>query len=191
MIEEQDFMPKSRPTEKRRKASPSPAYPRPMLQRAGWSNLDGEWDFAVDADAEWTSPKSVAWKTKIQVPFAPETPASGVDQMGFMKAVWYRRTISTPHLNPGQRLILHFNAVDFATTVWINDSIVVHHEGGYTPFSADITDQITTDGNQTLTVLAADDPHDLAKPRGKQDWLERAHSIWYPRTTGIWQSVWM
>ena len=69
--------------------------------------------------------------------------------------------------------------------------MAVEHEGGYTPFSADITDLLDADGPQTIVVRAYDDPADLAKPRGKQDWQLKPHSIWYPRTTGIWQTVWM
>ena len=91
----------------------------------------------------------------------------------------------------GERLLLHFGAVDWAATVWVNGSLVVRHEGGYTPFYADITDALLPSGEQTVVVRADDDPADLGKPRGKQDWQLEPHSIWYPRTTGIWQTVWM
>jgi beta-galactosidase/beta-glucuronidase len=93
-------------------------------------------------------------------------------------------------ISQGQRLILHFGAVDYSASVWVNDHLVAQHEGGYTPFSADITDVVTEGGPQTIVVRAEDDPHDLAKPRGKQDWKLEPHGIWYPRTTGIWQTVW-
>ena len=88
-------------------------------------------------------------------------------------------------------LVLHFGAVDYAATVWVNGHAVVRHEGGYTPFAADITHELTGDGPQSVVVRAIDDPHDLAKPRGKQDWQLEPHQIWYPRTSGIWQTVWL
>jgi hypothetical protein len=133
----------------------------------------------------------VEWGGTIEVPFAPETPASGVDDQGFHHACWYRRTFEAPAPVSGERLILHFGAVDFDATVELNGIVVVRHSGGYTPFSADISDFVTDEGPQTLIVLAVDDPHDLAKPRGKQDWMREPHLIWYPRTTGIWQTVWL
>jgi beta-galactosidase/beta-glucuronidase len=88
-------------------------------------------------------------------------------------------------------LLLHFGAVDYESEVWINGHVAGHHEGGYTPFTFDVTDEIQEDGPQELVVHAIDDPHDLTKPRGKQDWQLESHSIWYPRTTGIWQEVWL
>jgi hypothetical protein len=133
----------------------------------------------------------VAWDRTIQVPFAPETVASGINDTGFYKACWYRRAVAAPPLQPGDRLLLHFGAVDYTATVWVNGQQAVRHEGGYTPFQADITDLLRPDGPQMIVVRAEDDPHDLAKPRGKQDWQLEPHSIWYPRTTGIWQTVWL
>jgi hypothetical protein len=165
-------------------------YPRPQLERAEWLSLNGTWEFALDPSAAWLRPAHVEWSTTISVPFAPETIASGVANTGFYRACWYRRTFDPPALSPGDRLILHFGAVDHVATVWVNDRLVIRHEGGYTPFSADITDELLADGPQTIVVRAEDDPHDLAKPRGKQDWLLEPHAIWYPRTTGIWQTVW-
>jgi beta-galactosidase/beta-glucuronidase len=166
-------------------------YPRPMLQRANWSSLDGRWDFAIDHDAKLTAPGEVKWDAKIQVPFSPETPASGVHDTGLFKAVWYRRTFDAPKVGRDQRLILHFGAVDYEATVWVNGAVAARHEGGYTPFSADVTDLLTKSGPQAIVVQALDDPNDLAKPRGKQDWKPEPHSIWYYRTTGIWQTVWL
>ena len=166
-------------------------YPRPMLERANWASLDGRWDFAIDFDGVLSSPDDVAWESHIEVPFSPETPASGVHDFRLYKAVWYRRTFDTPKVGTGQRVLLHFGAVDYEATVWVNGSVAARHEGGYTPFSADITDLLNEGGTQTIVVHAKDDPADLAKPRGKQDWKEQPHSIWYYRTTGIWQSVWL
>lgn len=167
-------------------------YPRPMLQRRQWIDLNGPWDFAIDADARWTSPAQVHWdKRKITVPFAPETPASGIGDTGFFMAVWYRRTFQKPSLAPGQRLLLHFGAVDYQANIFVNGQSVAQHEGGYTPFFADITESLTDGSAQEIVVRAFDNPHELGKPRGKQDWQLDPHSIWYPRTTGIWQTVWM
>ncbi len=166
-------------------------YPRMQLRRAEWTSLNGRWDFAIDADATWTLPAQVEFDRTIVVPFAPETPASGVNQTGFYNAVWYRRAIDVPRLADDQRLILHFGAVDHQAMVWINGQLAVTHEGGYTNFSADITDLLNESGANTIVVRAFDDPQDLAKPRGKQDWQLDPHSIWYYRTTGIWQTVWM
>ncbi|MFS8068702.1 MAG: glycoside hydrolase family 2 protein, partial [Byssovorax sp.] len=166
-------------------------YPRPLLRRADWTSLDGVWSFALDPEAALTSPAEVDWKRAIEVPFAPETSRSGIGETGFLRACWYRRFFEAPRLRDGERLILHFGAVDYAATVWIDGSIAGRHEGGYTPFSLDITDLLQQGKAVEIVVRAEDDPHDLAKPRGKQDWELEPHSIWYPRTTGIWQTVWM
>ena len=177
--------------EKRSTPRATHEYPRMQLRRGDWTNLNGAWEFAIDAEATWTSPSQVSFDRLIVVPFAPETASSGVEETGFFDAVWFRRQFRAPRLENGQRLILHFGAVDHEATVWVNDALAATHEGGYTPFSADITDLLAGDGDQTIVVRAFDDPHDLAKPRGKQDWQLDPHSIWYFRTTGIWQTVWM
>jgi hypothetical protein len=166
-------------------------YPRPQLRRAGWQSLNGTWDFALDPLGRWAVPAEVGWSTRILVPFAPEAQRSGVEDTSFYRACWYRRTFEPPALKPQERLVLHFGAVDYATTVWINGSRCACQEGGYTPFQVDITDLLHHEGPQELVVRAEDDPADLAKPRGKQDWQLEPHSIWYPRTTGIWQTVWL
>jgi len=167
------------------------AYPRPQLRREDWLSLNGTWEFAFDREALWTLPNDADWSAKIQVPFSPETKASGVADTGFYRACWYRRQFARPNTEDGRRAILHFSAVDYAAKVWVNDVLVVMHEGGHTPFKADITRALTAEGPQTVVVRAEDDPHDLSKPRGKQDWQLEPHSIWYPRTSGIWQSVWL
>ena len=175
------------------------AYPRPQLQRAGWTSLNGPWDFAIDVVDNWRRPEAVLWNgRRIVVPFAPETDASGIGDTGFYQSVWYRRDFPAPPLATGERLLLHFGAVDYEATVWVNGAQLGSHEGGYLPFTVDITDALRSeDGNgaepvlQNVVVRAHDDPHDVAKPRGKQDWQLEPHAIWYPRTTGIWQTVWL
>ena len=167
------------------------AYPRPQLRRAGWTILNGPWEFGLDAAAHWRDPARVVFDRTITVPFAPETAASGIGETGFFLACWYRLSFTAPTPPPGERLLLHFGAVDDLASVWVNDHYVGRHEGGFTPFSFDITSALRADGEQCIVLRAEDDPHDLAKPRGKQDWHMDPHSIWYPRTTGIWQTVWL
>ena len=162
-----------------------------MLRRAGWSSLDGDWEFALDPEGRWCRPEEVEWTRRIRVPFAPETKASGIADTGFYRRCWYRRTLDAPELRNGQRLFLHFGAVDYAATVWCNGAPAGQHEGGYTPFGVELTDLVAGAGPQAIVVRADDDPADLTQPRGKQDWQLEPHSIWYPRTTGIWQTVWL
>ena len=166
-------------------------YPRPQLVRNRWLSLNGAWDFAIDADDHWSLPREVDWSSAINVPFAPEAPASGIGDTSFFRACWYRRAITLPDSQPDTRVLLHFGAVDYCASVWVNGQLAGHHRGGYTPFSFDITPLVSDTGLVEIIVRAEDDPQDLAKPRGKQDWQLQPHSIWYPRTTGIWQTVWI
>jgi beta-galactosidase/beta-glucuronidase len=167
-----------------------PAYPRPQLERNHWLALNGPWRFAFDDDRRYRRPADIEqWPQTIEVPYPPESKASGIGDRGYHRVVWYQRDVEL--VPDGERVILHFGAVDYNAKVWVNESLVVSHEGGHTPFSADITAAIRSDGLQVVTVRAEDDPHDLTKPRGKQDWQLEPHSIWYPRTTGIWQTVWI
>lgn len=176
-------------------------YPRPQMLRAAWADLDGTWSFRNDGDDS-------AWSTgfpdarDIVVPFPPESAASGIDEPGFHPVVWYSRALTRAdleaagHGTAAPRLVLHFGAVDYRARVWIDGQFIGEHEGGHTPFSFDVTDALTSPGADpdavhTLVVRAEDDPHDLTQPRGKQDWHEDPHAIWYRRTTGIWQTVWL
>lgn len=165
-------------------------HPRPQFRRSQWLSLDGPWDFCIDAQASYSAQQAVPWSATIEVPFAPETERSGIADTGFYRCCWYRRDLPVDRPPEGERWLLHFGAVDYEAAVWINDRLAVRHEGGYTPFHVDISDLLLPEGN-VLFVRAEDDPHDLAKPRGKQDWQLHPHSIWYPRTTGIWQTVWL
>ncbi len=166
------------------------AYPRPQLVRSNWQSLDGRWRFRFDNERRFKQPADVAWwPLTIEVPFPPESSASGIGDTGFHTVCWYQRDFS---LAPGTgRVILHFGAVDYFARVWVDDCLVVTHEGGHTPFSVEITAALRAAETHTVTVQVEDDAHDLTKPRGKQDWQLEPHSIWYPRTTGIWQSVWL
>jgi beta-galactosidase/beta-glucuronidase len=167
-------------------------YPRPQLRRSEWFSLNGRWDFQLDFEAELTAPGQLAWPLRIEVPFSPETSRSGIGDTGLYRACWYRRRFRAPDCSSGQRLLLHFGAVDYHATVWLNGHRLGEHEGGYSPFSFDVTDHLNPSATeQEIVVRVEDDPTDLEKPRGKQDWQLDPHSIWYPRTTGIWQTVWL
>jgi hypothetical protein len=166
-----------------------PAYPRPMMVRRSWICLNGMWRFLFDDEGAIERPQDIGlWPLQILVPFAPETRASGVGDRSFHRACWYQRDFEIAA--QGGRVLLHFGAVDYEAEVWVNGYLVAVHQGGHTPFSADITCALNASGKQTVTVRVKDEPHDLTKPRGKQDWQLEPHSVWYPRTTGIWQTVW-
>jgi beta-galactosidase/beta-glucuronidase len=166
-------------------------YPRPMLRRPQWESLNGPWDFALDPEDLWRTPGEVVFGGSILVPFSPETSRSGIGDRSLFRACWYRRKFKVPVILEHERLILHFGAVDYEATVWVNGTVATRHEGGYSPFQADVTDLVRGQPYPEIVVRAADDPADLCKPRGKQDWQSEPHSIWYPRTSGIWQTVWL
>ncbi|WP_104168682.1 glycoside hydrolase family 2 protein [Arthrobacter sp. SX1312] len=176
-------------------------YPRPQLLRRRWTDLGGQWDFSHDdedaGEADSWFSAGTPFPLTITVPYPPESAMSGVHETGFHPVVWYRRTITQADIDEsgrageGDRLLLHFGAVDYRATVWINGQVVGSHEGGQSPFSFDVTSHARTGEDLVLVVRAEDDPHDVAQPRGKQDWLEDPHVIWYHRTTGIWQPVWL
>ncbi len=169
-------------------------HPRPQLTRPDWEELDGPWGLAFDDGGigiveQWPRRDDV-FDRVIRVPFPFESPASGIADTGFHPVVWYRRTV-TAAAQPGHRLLLHFGAVDYRAHVWVNGRGVAYHEGGHTPFTADITSALDPSGEQVIVVRAEDSPLDLRQPRGKQDWQRRPHAIWYDRTSGIWQPVWL
>lgn len=171
-------------------------YPRPQFVRESWVNLNGEWEFAFDDDhvgakQEW-SQGDQAFEQKIQVPFAFQSQLSGIGDPDVHDNVWYRREFEVPESFAGKNVLLHFGAVDYEAKVWVNGVFVVRHEGGHTPFKADITHALRTDGTpNTLVVQALDESRNLELPRGKQFWKKDSASIFYTRTTGIWQTVWM
>src|SRR5437763_8905500 len=170
-------------------------HPRPQLTRARWIDLGGAWGFAYDdagrgLDDGWPEREDV-YTRAITVPFPPESPASGIGETGFHPIVWYRRTVRALQQDAGQRLLLHCGAVDYRAQVWVNGHLVATHEGGHPPFSADITPTLRPGADPVIVGRAEDVPADLAQPRGKQDWHERPHRIWYHRTTGIWQPIWL
>lgn len=147
----------------------------------------------LDDDAVFYDPATVPFDRTIIVPFPPEAKASGLHDQGFRRRVWYRRVVGLDddlHPNSDERLMLHFGAVNHRARVWINGSFAIEHKGGHSPFSIDVTRYL--DGPSVeIVVQAEDDPHDMHKVRGKMDWELEPHSIWYPRTTGIWRTVWL
>ncbi len=170
-------------------------HPRPQLTRPRWIDLDGLWGFAYDDDGcgldeKWQEKEEVFTRT-IRVPYPPESSASGIGDNGFHAVVWYRRTFEVSPEDAGKRLRLHCGAIDYYAHIWVNGQLVARHEGGQTPITADITTALRPDGEQIVVIRAEDEPKDLAQPRGKQDWQEPPHEIWYHRTTGIWQPVWL
>lgn len=173
-------------------ALPKPEHPRPQLVREQWMNLNGTWEFEIDAGDSGLERglRTRELTSQILVPFAPETKLSGVEHVDFMEAVWYRRTVFIPAAWAGQRAILHFGAVDHDATVWVNDVEVARHRGGFTPFSADLHGVAEPGSWATIVVRARDSRHEM-QARGKQaTWYNNTHCQ-YTRTTGIWQTVWM
>ena len=173
---------------------PRPEHPRPQLQRPTWLNLNGTWQFEIDRGDTGRERGLLgrALEDEITVPFAPETPASGIGDRDFLEAVWYRRTLTIPADWEGLRPILRFEAVDQDATVWANGVEVARHRGGFTPFSADLSQVPGLGvGDEVSIVVRARDPHDAPQARGKQStWFRPTHAN-YHRTTGIWQSVWL
>ena len=175
-------------------AIPRPEYPRPQFVRPRWLNLNGEWEFEFDDEdtglqGEWFS-RGAPFSRKILVPFSFEAKRSNIGDRSFHPCVWYRRKFEIPLEWTGSRIILNFGAVDYRTLVWINGVLVTSHEGGHISFCCEITNECAK-GNNVLVVRAEDPPSDRYIPRGKQYWKEEPASIFYTRTTGIWQTVWL
>ena len=171
---------------------PRPEHPRPQLVRPTWLNLNGVWDFEIDRGDSGLERGLLTRDLagRILVPFAPESVASGVGDTDFLEAVWYRRSVQVPPEWNGLRALLHFGAVDFETTVWVNGVEVVRHLGGFTPFTADLS-EVATAGQHIVITVRARDHRDQVQARGKQS-LQYANSDCnYTRTTGIWQTVWL
>lgn len=169
-------------------------YPRPQLVREQWQTLNGEWQFEFDDDNAGTAEKwfvpGKALTRRIEVPFAYQTKLSGIHDSSFHDWVWYKRTFKIAEAWKGKRVRLHFGAVDYRSWVYVNGQFVGMHEGGNVPFEFDITDELTW-GEEHVAVRVEDPSTDETIPRGKQYWIEQPDSIWYTRTTGIWQSVWL
>ncbi|HRS24448.1 MAG TPA: glycoside hydrolase family 2 TIM barrel-domain containing protein [Paludibacteraceae bacterium] len=163
-----------------------PEYPRPLMERSEWMNLNGLWNYAILPVGK---PAPSAFDGKILVPFAVESSLSGVQKnVGKANELWYEREFTIPSKWKNNRVLLHFGAVDWKTDVWVNDVKVGRHTGGYTPFSFEITTALKN-GSNKLIVKVWDPTNDGYQPRGKQ--VNKPEGIWYTPVTGIWQTVWL
>ena len=171
---------------------PRPEYPRPQFVRADWLNLNGQWQFEVDAGDSGLERglKDRDLTGEITVPFCPESTLSGVAHTDFMDAVWYRKVVEIPSEWSGRDVLLHFQASDYDTTVWVNGTEVVRHRGGFTPFTAELRG-VAGPGETAIIVVRARDPKSGPQARGKQSTRYGSYGCFYTRTTGIWQTVWM
>jgi len=172
---------------------PRPEYPRPDLVRLEWLTLNGEWQFAFDDDDTgvqkgWTSGHD--YERRINVPFPYQAPLSGINLRQPHHVIWYRRLFSVPEGWYGRRVKLNFGAVDFECCVYANGKLAGSHRGGNTPFSMDITPFLNLDNHNEVVVRCFDDER-LSQPRGKQYWIKDSGGIWYTRSSGIWQTVWL
>lgn len=172
---------------------PRNEYPRPQFQRPEWVNLNGEWEFEFDdhkvgLNEQWY--KKEAFSKRITVPYVYQSERSGINNQGFYDMVWYRRTIELVDYTAEKHYILHFGAVDYKASLWINGEYVGEHKGGHISFSFDIT-RYLVEGSNTVALCVEDDALDLELPRGKQYWKEKSEGIFYTASTGIWQTVWM
>ena len=163
-----------------------PEYPRPIMERAEWQNLNGLWNYAILPTGKQTP---ASFDGQILVPFAVESSLSGVQKnVGRDNELWYERTFTVPSKWNNNRVLLHFGAVDWKADVWVNNVKVGQHTGGYTPFSFDITPALAK-GKNTLTVRVWDPTDQGFQPRGKQ--VNKPEGIWYTPVSGIWQTVWL
>ncbi len=160
-------------------------YPRPQLVREVWQNLNGKWSYQITPRGEGPG----AWQGEVLVPFAPESVLSGVQKPVLPdQQLWYSRTFTIDHYDAGKRTLLHFGAVDHSCSVSINGGGSFRHEGGYCPFTFDITDY-AREGENEIVVIVTDETDRGDAPRGKQ--VLEPKGIWYTAVTGIWQTVWL
>ncbi|HYY57009.1 MAG TPA: beta galactosidase jelly roll domain-containing protein, partial [Pyrinomonadaceae bacterium] len=172
---------------------PRREYPRPQFARPEWLNLNGEWEFAYD---DKNKGREMGWQyglpleKRITVPYPYQSELSGINDKDIHEVVWYSRGFEVPaEWRRGQDLLLHFGAVDYRATVWVNGQEVGHNQGGHVPFEFDIAPYLNQ-GTNRLTVRV-EDRQNPRQPRGKQSITGRPHDIDYYCTTGIWQTVWL
>lgn len=170
-------------------ANTLPDYPRPLMQRSDWQNLNGLWQYSIiPVSTDENIP--VSFEGNILVPFPVESALSGVSKkVGKDSILWYQRTISVPGKLKGKKVLLHFGAVDWRSDVFVNGQKIGRHEGGYDPFTFDITAALKKGSQQILSVRVWDPTDDGPQPHGKQ--VVHPEGIWYTSVTGIWQTVWL
>src|ERR1700759_3613666 len=172
--------------------TPRPEYPNPQFARTEWMNLNGEWEFAFDDENRG---RQLGWQyglpleRRILVPFPYQSELSGVGDKTVHEVVWYSRSFVVPAEWRGRDLLLHFGAVDYRSTVWVNGQEVGHNQGGHVPFEFDIAPYLKQ-GQNRLT-LRVEDRQNPRQPRGRQSVTGLPHDIDYYCTTGIWQTVWL
>ena len=172
---------------------PRAEFPEPQFQRSSWLSLNGRWDFSFDDQDRGLAQN---WQTRAQhdrtilVPYCFESKLGGIGDTSFHPVVWYHRAFDIPKAWSGKHILLHFGAVDYRARVWVNGRFLGSHEGGGVPFSFDITDAVQN-GSNSVALRVEDPPTDKSIPRGKQYWEPKSKSIFYTRTSGIWQPVWL
>ena len=172
---------------------PRAEYPRPNFVRDNWLCLNGEWDFKIDNSLSgkfFDYALTYEFDQKIKVPFCPESDLSGIGNKDFMNAVWYKKKVTLPESFAGKEIILHIDACDWYTEVFVNGKFSGAHEGGYTPMAFNITKNLV-EGENVITVYAKDDTRSGKQLLGKQSFEYASKGCRYTRTTGIWQSVWL
>jgi beta-galactosidase/beta-glucuronidase len=168
-------------------ADARPEYPRPVMVREDWLNLNGQWNYAVTIRSQTNSAE---FKEKILVPFAIESVLSGVRRVfNEQQRLTYRRTFTVPPEWRGRRVLLHFEAVNWETEVFVNGQSLGTHRGGYDGFNFDITDALKTEGEQALSVSVTNPIETGSEPRGKQ--MLHSRVPFFSEASGIWQTVWL
>ncbi|MHC4563200.1 MAG: sugar-binding domain-containing protein, partial [Planctomycetota bacterium] len=171
---------------------PRSEYPRPQFERKDWLCLNGPWQFEIDT-GDSGKQRGLCERElaeTITVPFCPESELSGIGNVDFLNAVWYRRDVKIPREWKGRKVLLHFQAVDYDATVWVNGKEVARHRGGFSPFTADLVGVATPGETATIVVRARDNVRSN-QPGGKQCHEYGNLGCLYTRTTGVWQTVWM
>jgi len=174
--------------------TPRPEYPRPQFERAEWINLNGTWSYTFDfskSGVDRNFQNSQGFNDKITVPFCPESKLSGVKYTDFIEAMWYQRKLDIPATWTGKRVILHFGAVDYQSSLYIDGKLVGMHYGGTSSFEYDITKYIVSGQQQNLVLGIVDNVRSNEQPGGKQCSRMKSEGCSYTRTTGIWQTVWL
>ncbi|MFS0882630.1 glycoside hydrolase family 2 protein [Metabacillus niabensis] len=172
---------------------PRKEYPRPQFERTDWMNLNGEWNFKFDQENKGEKEKwyeGADFDKKIIVPFTYETKASGIGEEKFCPNVWYQKKIEIPPQYKNKKILLHFQAADYITKLWVNGMFVGERKGGQIAFSFNITDYLA-ESNELNIVVKNEDSQSCFQPRGKQRWMDNSYECWYVQTTGIWQTVWL